>query len=374
MGQVRENLPNGDPRNKIEYLADCIDDAKAASAESASDAPQNLLVNPELSHSGVDLAMGSPHQLRWLTNAYTYKDQAANQMHLGRSFGRPAPVGWGVEVVPIDGVSDYHSVAYSSLGGDIEKFDYTAKASYLLATGSNSRVLHFSVFSAPFDRELRALNDEGTAWVPENQSYSLFFRGEKNTAVRFGLLELDANGDFVGYVAQAQIPAEAGFNQFSQAWLHGIKLQAGGLYAYFVESDTSLGEFTSSPVSAGVFLNPDELDTIPDLTPSDTATRRFRLTESFGEFSKADVEAGVHLNVSKFLMPFGMEKHLIFASLKGTPGYYTVQNLPAEVVKTRYDQVSVRGTVADATTVIMAYYSESPVHLNYFSSVNYQAV
>lgn len=169
--------------------------------------------------------------------------------------------------------------------------------------------------------------------MQENQSYSLFFRGEKNTAVRFGLLELDANGDFVGYVAQAQIPAEAGFNQFSQAWLHGIKLQAGGLYAYFVESDTSLGEF-----------------------------------------SKADVEAGVHLNVSKFLMPFGMEKHLIFASLKGTPGYYTVQNLPAEVVKTRYDQVSVRGAVADATTVIMAYYSESPVHLNYFNSVNYQAV
>ncbi len=97
MGTVRDNLPNGSPRNKIEYLADCIDNANAqiGSSDTVSEAPQNLLVNPELSHSGVDLAAGSPHQLRWLTNAYTYKDQAANQMHLGRSFGRPAPVGWG---------------------------------------------------------------------------------------------------------------------------------------------------------------------------------------------------------------------------------------------------------------------------------------
>ncbi len=31
MGQIRENLPNGDPRNKIEYLADCIDDAISGS-------------------------------------------------------------------------------------------------------------------------------------------------------------------------------------------------------------------------------------------------------------------------------------------------------------------------------------------------------
>ncbi|EOX4918170.1 hypothetical protein [Vibrio alginolyticus] len=36
MGQVRENLPNGDPRNKIEYLADCIDDAKQQAAGGAA--------------------------------------------------------------------------------------------------------------------------------------------------------------------------------------------------------------------------------------------------------------------------------------------------------------------------------------------------
>lgn len=37
MGQVRDNLPNGNPRNKIEYLADCIDDAKASASGGAAE-------------------------------------------------------------------------------------------------------------------------------------------------------------------------------------------------------------------------------------------------------------------------------------------------------------------------------------------------
>ncbi|MBM5396476.1 hypothetical protein HYN21_23415, partial [Vibrio parahaemolyticus] len=52
MGQVRDNLPNGNPRNKIEYLADCIDDAKA---QASGESPENLLVNPDFSAAQLDI-------------------------------------------------------------------------------------------------------------------------------------------------------------------------------------------------------------------------------------------------------------------------------------------------------------------------------
>ncbi|TOL78769.1 hypothetical protein CGH91_21850, partial [Vibrio parahaemolyticus] len=70
MGQVRENLPNGDPRNKIEYLADCIDFAKAEA--NGVEAIPNLLVNPDFSAAQLDINWQSAFYARWTTGAFTY--------------------------------------------------------------------------------------------------------------------------------------------------------------------------------------------------------------------------------------------------------------------------------------------------------------
>ncbi|EKA7380152.1 hypothetical protein OL296_004640, partial [Vibrio parahaemolyticus] len=42
MGQVRDNLPNGNPRNKIEYLADLLDSMETGGTVI------NLLANGEI--------------------------------------------------------------------------------------------------------------------------------------------------------------------------------------------------------------------------------------------------------------------------------------------------------------------------------------
>ncbi|EGR2226571.1 hypothetical protein DZF88_24845, partial [Vibrio parahaemolyticus] len=94
MGQVRDNLPNGNPRNKIEYLADCIDAAKVASEENANTSaarPTNLLRNAAF------LADDEAHQALW-----TCVDARSTNHHLSlcKGVGYPVAPFWCLEVQP----------------------------------------------------------------------------------------------------------------------------------------------------------------------------------------------------------------------------------------------------------------------------------
>ncbi|MCR9315065.1 hypothetical protein NB489_13070, partial [Vibrio alginolyticus] len=192
---------------------------------------------------------------------------------------------------------------------------------------------------------------------------------------RFGVVELDHNGNFVDYVGKAfsERPEPA---KFVHSWLHGLKFKPGGIYAFFVESDMNNGGKSCAFTGAGVFLNPDQQNIVPDLTPSLTAKEASRCVESFGRFTKADLIAGVSVDVGRYPMPYGMEKHLIFCNCQITETATKAPISPSTITKTDYKTVSVVGDTVGTQTHghLMAYYSKTPVHLNYFNSVNYQAV
>nr|WP_253652199.1 hypothetical protein [Vibrio sp. Y51_MX_L26] len=101
-----------------------------------------------------------------------------------------------------------------------------------------------------------------------------------------------------------------------------------------------------------------------------------RCVESFGRFTKADLIAGVSVDVGRYPMPYGMEKHLIFCNCQITETATKAPISPSTITKTDYKTVSVVGDTVGSQTHghLMAYYSKMPVHLNYFNSVNYQAV
>ncbi|PMO39592.1 hypothetical protein BCT11_14980 [Vibrio sp. 10N.222.52.B12] len=370
MGEVRENLPNGSPRNKIEYLADCIDFAKS---QAGGELPKNLLVNPDLSAGEVDINWNLPHYARWTTGMFTYSNQSASEMHLGRSFGRPAPVGWGVEV---KAASSYaHSAFYNTIGSEVEKRDPTAKAAFFLMGFGDAKVIHFSVFTAPVENEI-LYNDENGETQRKDLSYSAYLKMHDDTVYhRFGVVELDQNGDFVDYVGKT-FSARPEPAKFVQTWLHGLKFKPGGIYAFFVESDMNNGGKSCAFTGAGVFLNPEQQNIVPDLTPSQPAQEALRCVESLGHLSQAQLTGGVSIDVGRFPMPFGMEKHLIFCNCQTTQTATETPINAATITKTDYKTVRVVGDTVGGQSHghLMAYYSKTPVHLNYFNSANYQAV
>lgn len=375
---VRDNLPTGSSRNKIEYLAECIEQSGASNStkineltvrvesvenvtQNLSSAPFNLLVNPDFSHSTFDMSAAATTAPKWARAIFTYENQSSNHINLGQSYGRPAPYGWGIEL-NADG-TDYHSLNYLYTGSVVERQQYRAKAALEIVGGFNTRYLHFSVFTAPY------VTPTQMDWHDEVVRYSAYFRGVKRTGQRFGVLEIDRNGDFVAIVAQAPVPTEPHTMDFQQAWIHNISLEPGRLYAYFVESEA--GTFACVPLEAGVFANNAGVDVVPDLTPR--ITEHTRMIESFGTYTKAEIAAGVTLNVGRYPMPFGMEKHLIMSPCRGADGTENPYNrIP--ITKVDYQSVLVKGdTTSDDTRHIMAYYSPYPVHLNYFNSPNYVA-
>ncbi|MCG0020104.1 hypothetical protein [Vibrio parahaemolyticus] len=371
MGQVRDNLPNGNPRNKIEYLADCIDDVKAEA--NGVEAIPNLLVNPDFSAAQLDINWQSAFYARWTTGAFTYENQSASEMHLGRSFGRPAPFGWGVEVFAE--ARHFHAAHYNTRGGEVEKRDPTAKATFFMMGGDKAKTLHFSVFSAPMETEkvLEIVDGKG---VLLDLSYSVYLKMHDDTVYhRFGVVELDANGDFVDYVVTS-MTAQPKAPDFVHSWIHGVKLKPGGIYAFFVESDMNNGRKSTAFTGAGVFLNPSQANVVPDLTPSPVAKDTMRCVDSLGRLTKAELTGGVSVDVGRYSMPFGMEKHLIFCNCQITGTTTEAPYSASTITKVNHNTVQVQGDTAGGQSHahLMAYYSKTPVHLNYFNSVNYQAV
>ncbi|MDF4651726.1 hypothetical protein P3502_20845, partial [Vibrio parahaemolyticus] len=66
-------------------------------------------------------ASSEPRPTGLTPGAFTYENQSATEMHLGRSFGRPAPFGWAVEVFAE--ARHFHAAHYNTRGGEVEKRD-----------------------------------------------------------------------------------------------------------------------------------------------------------------------------------------------------------------------------------------------------------
>ena len=357
---VRDNLPTGSSRNKIEYLADCIDNTGSA--------PDNLLLNPDFTLTTPDLK-----RLSNLTNMINFKSQALTQMYANRSFGQVAIPYWNIEVVADSVSNSFVEFSHDCESGANDSIHYKAKSTVDVMSGYDVRVMLYSVFTAPHEAE----NGHyfGNEYWSENKSHSVFLHGinQSMTSGRFGIAKLDdITGEFESIVAQA--PFDETWDKPKRHWIHGIKLEPAKLYAFFVE--TQRGRSGYHCLETGVFLNPTETDIVPSLKP--VRESRLRSFVNVGTYTKDAIAAGVDIPVSQFDTPLGVEKQLVFYGIASTSNgsKYLVKD-PLSVTANDYQSVKVQGAIASQYITeieLMVHHSETPLYLNYFNSPNYAAL
>ncbi|HDI3268964.1 TPA: hypothetical protein PMC30_003747 [Vibrio cholerae] len=388
MSQNEIKLPTGSDRNKIEALAEQIGQAgEAIKTLQASGAQieeikntvndisnkfgaENLLVNPTFEFVQAEFvgAMGGYNAGFW---SWMHKSKnVAGDIGIGKSLTRPVPIGWGVEFKVNSGTvhTDFNLRRNNF---DTHKNNFTAPAFLEMLSsdpGANFDCCLFSVFVAPASVYKNSINGEET--------YSAYFIGKNENAGRFGIVELDFNGNAKKIIAQKAISNSGDPYLFSEDWLHGIKLKSNCMYAYFVESNSKSGSQYgfSSPVAAGVFLNHSQENKRPRI---DSKVKLQSLTRSTMVIAKPTLEAlkvGTAVKLPALYMPFGIEKHLIACvtnadntiqapddDLNGTSA--TITSIDTINVKHVYSGVGV------THLNVMVFYSETPLTIDFFNAV-----
>ncbi|UAB68824.1 hypothetical protein INR79_09715 [Vibrio sp. SCSIO 43132] len=379
MGEVKDNLPQGSSRNKIEYLAEAIDSAKA-DAKGASAPPRNLLCNPDLTQSTTDwnttmntTARDTGYKgARWLTEGCEFANLSASNMHIGKSLGRPAPIGWGIETLLAGADTDSIGLSYYVINPvALYSKKYGNFATGVLADGASgkSKIVMFSMFTTHRDEALYSKD-----WVAPSDElpeyYSVYFFGQTNQGQRFGIVELDVDGNAKQIVAE-KVLTKHSFDEHERQWIHGIELDPSQAYAYFVESDSADNSRHSNGksaliIEAGVFINYEKLDVVPDMTPQ--PTRMHKCTEVIGTFPASEVATGKLVPMKQYHTPYGMEKHWVFAYTQGKQRSHAFNQL--SVTKHDEHHIRVQGVAQDGHTSVdlSAFYSETPLYIN-FSNV-----
>ncbi|CCN85475.1 Conserved hypothetical protein [Vibrio nigripulchritudo SFn27] len=377
MGEVKDNLPQGSSRNKIEYLADAIDSAKAE-AKGGSAPPKNLLCNPAFTQSTSEWGSALTDTkgvleynegMRWLQDNCIFGNQSPSEMHVGRSLGRPAPFGWGVEVI-LNGLdTDPISMKYLfySPHSLLDRSKNLMKAAGLMtdSMNNNSKVIFFSPFTTSRDHAMVDGNpNEIMSWEEPPVFHSAYYLGRKNGGIRFGIVELDVEGNATRIVAQKAIDSHE-WGNFTEGWIHNIELAASRLYAYFVESDSSQHRHSAVPIETGVFINNEGLNIVPDMVPH--ARPAHKSCESLGLLSSVDVQAGTIVPIKPYYTPFGMEKHFVFGHCGAVLGHYHLNLEPLTITRNDLTSVKVQGTppTGDTHVHLMAFYSETPLYINF---------
>ncbi|EGQ8009181.1 hypothetical protein V8118_000625 [Vibrio parahaemolyticus] len=252
MGQVRNNLPNGNPRNKIEYLADCIDAAKVASEENANTSaarPTNLLRNAAF------LADDEAHQALW-----TCVDARSTNHHLSlcKGVGYPVAPFWCLEVQPSDsGLGDQSRVG-ATFRGPIENHDSAdmfpdvAKA-VMFGTQGIKSVLFQEIDSmgAP-----ESYNDPASL-NKDLYCYLRFASGGGEEFIKYGLVELDKHGNATRIIDSKRVQTKGTFI-WCEDWLKvssvNALMNANNRYAFFIERDEAISSSQKTMISgAGVY-------------------------------------------------------------------------------------------------------------------------
>ncbi|HHG3246512.1 TPA: hypothetical protein ACPVXZ_003675 [Vibrio parahaemolyticus] len=350
MGQVRDNLPNGNPRNKIEYLADCIDDAKAnaGSGETVTVRPANLLKSAAF--LGVhDQSMSN----RWATNM-GYR--IAGEMNVYSSTATPAAPFWGVEVVPGSNKQPVWG-AYQvpdDYKADQDDIDYSeVMGGFAAAWGNGSKQVVFQVFDPQFPYLIFHSGHEDDNY----HCYLRFVSGGATDQIRFGVVELNREGKATKIIVSKTIQ-ETEVQKHREEWLTIPKHQMnpavnGQRYAFFVERLDYTDNGYTVLTGAGVYWGKAGLR--PELANTEQSDNGGFFTlpvavPANGEFS---------FELPSFPMRYEPEQHLIFAItdagnrralLESRPSTFTVSG----------NTVTVSGASGNFTTPckLEVYYSQ----------------
>ncbi|TVU63001.1 hypothetical protein FQP88_09045 [Vibrio atlanticus] len=379
MNSIIKNMPQGNERNKIEYLAENIhllsgnfqllDETQQTillGLAGIETTPKNLLTNPNFSMSGmseIDATSFNISQWHDQTNVVRAV-QPVGAMAIGDSRGGIAPYGWGLEVAPATVDDGYYSSSVRH-GTDstfpIEK-EYNAEWKLY---GRKVKFIAFNVFSVGFSQSTIGIGAGGY------RKYSAYLSGRYHKANRFGVCKLNANGEMDSIVAEMPLNNDTAGMSYtaSNVWLHNIELEQGHVYAFFVEVNypSTSGQRLFEPSEAGVFEN----DAGEDIVPSMTSQRAMTVAATKYQIAKptsAEMASGLTMNAPPYPCPLGIEKHLIFASTK-TQGKEV--NLAANALiatQSGYGHdVLISGDTGNlGHGDIRAHYSDTPLYLNFY--------
>ncbi|WP_045489016.1 hypothetical protein [Vibrio harveyi] len=304
MGTVRENMPNGSPRNKIEYLADCIDDAKANAGNGGAVTvrPANLLKNAAF--LGVhDQSMGN----RWASNM-GYRQ--AGSMNAYTSTGMPAAPFWGVECItnsnkmPVWGTYEVSNDAQL----DPDDVDFTElMGGFAAAWGNGAKQVVFQVFDPQRPYLINHSGLEGNDY----RCYLRFISGGANDQIRFGVVALNRNGKTTSIIASKTIQ-ETEVLKHREEWLsiprHSMNPAVDGQrYAFFVERLEHTDNGYTVLTGAGVYWGKE--GERPELANTEQSDQGGFYTLPVNVPASGDFS----FDLPSFPMRYEPEQHLIFA-------------------------------------------------------------
>lgn len=370
MNELRKNLPTGSSQNKIEYLAENIKNQGDLIAElgdnvevingqvgamGAGDAPFNYLTNPCF-----DL---TTNNWNWLTNLSLLSD-GVDSVLLGKSKAHPAPYGWGLEIVPFGSKTPQSGSMKIVKTNNPDILDIVKGYSYRALVGAiacNAKACLFNVFTVGGAKRF----DNSPHMMP----FSAFCTTQSNKAgAKFGIVELNRNGDVLRVVAEQLLPV--GSDRPVDSWIHNLALDVHNQYAFFVEGgaqDTDTAWHVFGVNQAGVFQNAGLLDVEPSMEG-----RRDRAyytdIHNMGEPTMDDLVVGYQ--ITPFVpMPYGMVKHCCFAYVYPYGSEEIKSNLDNKhyglsVVK-QGNVLTFKGVAKTSMTLrLEMFYSDTPLFIN----------
>ncbi|EII3001647.1 hypothetical protein LG784_001527 [Vibrio cholerae] len=399
MSQNEIKLPTGSDRNKIEALAEQIGQAgeaiktlqasgaqieeikNALSLLSTTAEPDNLLINPAFEVIESDLTPKSGNALIWLGTPHKIAAQGGN-FGVGNATAYPMPFGWSIECVAgLSNVDTSFSVHYLAVDGDIflAAKNSNVQASVLPETyQKDTKVCTFSVFRAPMLRSSR-VNDNGL-WVYTKPQYSAYFVGRLNGGATFGIAKINNKGSVEKIVASKVIQQNTDMSNLeyselnpngeilTEDWIHGIELQEGGVYAYFVSEiskGTSVVERITHIAAAGVFLNSEKQNIKPSIRSKVSPDKYLKCSHSLGVVSSSELAAGFVADLTGYSMQYGIDKHTLFCVVSDDKWRMP---LGAKTSATKLSETS--ATIkCNAGGAVDFYYSETPLTIDFFNAV-----
>ncbi len=370
--KLRDHIPAGDPRNKIEWLADQVEEASteiyqqieelAESASGEGGAPAvNLLNNG--SFENMDCAQIRYDQRRWFQHTMFSATRDINDVALGNSnnviFDATA---WAAESLTHDTGLFYAWSEYIATNFDAND-GYRSNTELLFfnyaETAPNAEFALYQVFRAPLRH--RDFIDNNPSVIPR---YSIHVCGFKANVY---LVELDVETRAASVIAQGELDDPYAMNRVPQLFIHDIELKAGALYAFVAATSTVGGSSrTAYTINHAAIYRDDNGEAIPpaQVTASNAPLSSLNSMFELGTFNEAQINGGLTLPLPMRDCPFGAERHFTVGVIRDDAPDSVPHTGRISAHITGHEVSITASESFDETVRIVAHYSDTPTNIN----------
>ncbi|WP_087019051.1 hypothetical protein [Thaumasiovibrio subtropicus] len=360
---LKNQLPAGDARNKIEFLADHVGGLEievnqqiktinetvinlgGGEAEALGIRSGNLLMNGNFTRSHDMAPGGGP---AWFNAPSTYS-KAANPTGIVIGEGRniAAPAYWNIETDRDLGTLGANAEAGMVFSGSSlidEATNIRKPCVFNMALSGSEKAMLYQPF------RIDNIMEYGPFPGVNYAAFSAYFSGymRVKNSFRFGVIALDKDWKFNRIVKEQTVEHDVLPRVYHPNWLHGLYLAPGQNYAFFVEFDASHhGSFERAWFcEAGVYFNPSQ----EPITPTFESPQAPMMT--WGKLHKTGVNTYALPNVPFIAEP---HRHLLISPSVSTQATATTASIDGNVI-----------TVDSPSTDLEYYWSRYPMKCGFY--------